>query len=244
MKILVIKFMHIGDVLLITPLLKNLAHYYKNSEIDVALNSGTEQMIYDNPSVNRVYIYQRELIRKQPLIKRLKMEIDFLREIKERRYDLVINLTSGDRGVFLSIFSNPKKIVSFPSKKKYLNRFISNKIEEPINFKHWVDINLLALKSLDKKPITKKVEIFWSSEVESFIKDKLKKSGVEKKRFIHFHPLSRWFFKCIDDKLSAEIIDFIQFKLNLRVVLTSSPEKNELQKIDSILNFLNLNPLI
>jgi heptosyltransferase-3 len=54
MKILILKFKTIGDVLLITPLISNLKQYYQNSAIDVAINYGTEQMLTGNLNVNQL----------------------------------------------------------------------------------------------------------------------------------------------------------------------------------------------
>jgi len=50
MKILLLKFRNIGDVLLITPLVSNLKAYYKDAQIDVAVNHHTEPMINLNPN--------------------------------------------------------------------------------------------------------------------------------------------------------------------------------------------------
>jgi heptosyltransferase-3 len=235
--------MHIGDVLLTTPLISNLAHYYPDAKIDFALNSGTEEMIENNPKINKIFIYEREKIKKSSFIKKIQREIAFLQEIRKEKYDIVINLTSSDRGIFLSIFSNSKKIISFPSKKSFLNKFISDPIKGTIQWKHWVDINLLALKTLNKNPVRKSVEIFWNDEVENNIKSILKNNNLNKNNFIHFHPLSRWFFKCIDDKLAAKIIDFIEKRMNLKVVLTAAPNHEELEKINNILRSTKTNPI-
>jgi len=243
MKILLIKFMHIGDVLLITPLIKNLAHYYPDAKIDVALNSGTEQMLCQNPNINSLCIYPREEIKKQSPINRLKMELDFIKKVRKQKYDLVINLTSGDRGIFLSMFSGAKEIVSFPSKKKYLNKFITKPIKDTIQWKHWVDINLLALKALDKKPVSKEVKLFWDKQIDKSIDEIMEGFNLKDKKFVHFHPLSRWFFKCIKDELSAKIIDFIEDDLRLKVVITSAPDKNELEKIENILKLTKSEPI-
>ena len=62
MKILVLKFRNIGDVLLVSPLLSNLKLHYANSSIDIAVNKGTEAMVENNPNINRVIIYDRERI--------------------------------------------------------------------------------------------------------------------------------------------------------------------------------------
>jgi heptosyltransferase-3 len=64
MKILLLKFRNIGDVLLITPLVSNLKAYYKDAQIDVAVNHHTDPMINLNPNINKVIIYERESVKR------------------------------------------------------------------------------------------------------------------------------------------------------------------------------------
>ena len=64
MKILIIKFRNIGDVLPMTPLVSNLKVYYKDAQIDVAVNHHTDPMINLNPNINKVIIYDRESVKR------------------------------------------------------------------------------------------------------------------------------------------------------------------------------------
>ena len=77
MKILILKFRNIGDVLLITPLISNLKAYYPEAQIDVAVNKGTESMISLNPNINRVIINDREFIKSLSPLNKLWKEIQF-----------------------------------------------------------------------------------------------------------------------------------------------------------------------
>ena len=243
MKILVIKFMHIGDVLLITPLLKNLKYYFPDAEIDVALNKGTEEMITENPNVGKIHTYDRVKIKSLSLFPRLTAEFDFAMEIRREEYDMVINLTSGDRGLLTAIFSGAKECVSFlSSKNTFLNRFVTRSLSR-LQLRHWVDINLDALRVLDKEPMEKKVEIFWQEDLDNSIDELLEKNTLKEKQFIHFHPVSRWLFRCIDDKIAAEIIDFCQETLHLPVVITAAPIAEEKQKVNDILKLCQTTPL-
>ena len=243
MKILVIKFMHIGDVLLITPLLKNLKHHFPDADIDVAVNKGTEEMVTENPNVRKIHIYDRAKIKNFSLFSRLKAEFDFAMEIRREKYDIVMNLTSGDRGLLTAIFSAPKQIVSFPSTKNhFLNRFITKPFFN-LQHRHWVDINLDAIRALGKEPVEKRVELFWKSDTDEKITSLLEENGLKGKSFIHFHPVSRWLFKCIDDQVSANIVDFCQDELGIAVVITAAPVPEERQKVDDILTLCRTKPL-
>ena len=77
MKILIMKFRNIGDVLLVTPLIKNLKLNYPDATIDVALNKGTEDMVTLNPNINEILIYNRDEIKSFGFIKRICKEIKF-----------------------------------------------------------------------------------------------------------------------------------------------------------------------
>ena len=77
MKILLLKFRNIGDVLLITPLVSNLKAYYKEAQIDVAVNRNTESMVILNPNINKVIIYERDLVKTSSLFIKIWKEIKF-----------------------------------------------------------------------------------------------------------------------------------------------------------------------
>jgi len=243
MKILVSKFMHIGDVLLITPLLENLKIHFPEAQIDVALNEGTEEMITGNPAVRKLHVFRRSSIKKLSLPKRMRAELAFAKTIREERYDLVINLTAGDRGLLLAAFSGAREIISHPSTHNpWLNRAIHRKLPT-LAHKHWVDINLDALRVLGIEPLEKRVRIFWDDEVDARIEKLIKKHRLLPKHFIHFHPLSRWFFKCIDDATCASIIDYCQDVLDLPVVITGAPDDQERSLVDQILTLTKRPPI-
>jgi len=243
LKILVIKFRNIGDVLLTTPLIRNLKRLYPDAIIDAAVNHGTEEMLTLNPDIENVFVYERDKIHNENIWNRLRMELGFAKEIRRQGYDIVINTTNGDRGISLAIFSGAKTIVSFPSKKNtLLNRFITHPLHYH-DLEHTIENNLLALQALGKKPLDMKVKIYWPEESEKKILDLLDSHGLNSGQFVHIHPVSRWLFKCIDDSLMAQIIDYCQSTLEIPVVLTSAPVAEELEKIDKILSHCRTSPL-
>ncbi len=237
-KILVMKFRNIGDVLLVTPLLSNLKRAYPKAKIDVALNKGTEDMITLNPNINDVIIYDREKIKSFKGIKRVWEEIKFGLNIRAKKYDMIINTTKGDRGTQLAFISKAKIKIGYKNSKNLLLKNIFDYEMPNQELRHTIETNLDVLRIL-KLPIQdKKVEIFWNKKDEKTV-DKY----IENKNFIHIHPVSRWLFKCIDDTTMAKIIDYCETKLNKKVVLTSAPIKQELDKINSILKICKTKPI-
>lgn len=232
------KFRNIGDVLLITPLISNLKYNFPDATIDIALNKGTEEMITLNPNVNEVIIYDREKIKVLSFIKKFYSEIKFGLFIRKKQYDLIINTTKGERGTQLALISGAKTKIGYKSKNIFFKK-VFNFIIPPQLSRHVVESNLDVLRTLGLPINDKKVEIFWDKKDEIQV-DKL----VGYKNFIHIHPVSRWLFKCVDDKTIAKIIDYCEITLKNKVVLTCAPLKQELDKIQSILSHCQSQPMI
>ncbi|MDA7441019.1 putative lipopolysaccharide heptosyltransferase III [Candidatus Pseudothioglobus singularis] len=237
MKILLLKFRNIGDVLLITPLISNLKSYYPESKIDIAVNVGTEAMLTFNPNINKVITYERDFVKGLSFFIRLYEEIKFTCQFRKENYDIVINLTEGDRGSQITWLSGALVRIGYKNNWFFKDIYTHLLLEQ--GFEHTVETNLNPLKKLDIPIKDKKVEIFWSKDDETHVQKELNNIN----DFIHIHPVSRWLFKCIADNTMAQIIDFCELKLGSKVILTASSEKFELDKVDKILNYCKSKPI-
>lgn len=234
MKILIIKFRHIGDVLLTTPLISNLKHYYPQAKIDILVNKGTEAMVTQNPNLNQTIAYDKQSMKVGGIFSRIKNEVKFALNLRANNYDMVIQTTSGDRGLILSLVINPKILVAYPGGHWYLNYQITHKLP-PYNC-HIVDANLDALRALGHEPKDKKVKIFFDDFSNKFID--------LPKIFVHIHAMSRWMFKCVDDDLMANLIDFIELELGTRTILTTDKSEVEVARLKSILKRCKSTPIV
>ena len=234
-KILVMKFRNIGDVLLTTPLISNLKHYFPDAQIDFALNKGCEAMIEGNPNIDKIHIYDRESVKNEGFFKKLWLELKFIRAIKKEKYDIAVQTTTGDRGIIIAKYAKAKKIVGFEGKNKAINKFITHKAPKISGIRHTVDRNLDVLKALSLEPVSKKVEIFFDENLANDLN--------LPEIFVHFHLTSRWMFKCVKDEIMAELIDFCENELGVKVALTADKNEAEMQKIADVLSLCKSNPL-
>lgn len=234
MKILVLIFRNIGDVLLVTPLLENLKTHYPNALIDIAVNKGTEAMVQQHPSLHSIITYYRTFIKNLSLWKRLKAELEFAWKLRTRNYDIVINLTKGDRGAQLAFISNAPIRIGYRPKSKLFCRAFTHLLPSQ-GMRHTLLCNLDPLLVLGLPIVTHKTSITWSDKEADTTKDY--------SNFIHIHPVSRWLFKCIDDMTMAQIIDFCQKELHTTVILTASPDEMEMKKIETILSLCHTSPI-
>ena len=246
MKILIMKFRNIGDVLLTTPLIENIKYYFPESDIDFALNIGCEEMISGNPSINNIIIYDRLRIKKLGIFARLNEEIKFTRNIRSKNYDIVINLTEGDRGAQLTYLSGAKLKLGFPARKGILSKIgVYDKIGDDSEWQqmlqHTVEKDLQFINLLGKEVFLSDVCIHWSQDIDLEIDKILSENHVE--NFVHIHPVSRWMFKCWEADRMAKIIDYFEEEKNIKVLITGSSVKKEVDWIDQIIALCNTNPI-
>ena len=229
MKILIIKFREIGDVLLATPLIKNLKLFYPDATIDLAINAITKDMVTENPNINQLFLYDRKKIKGKNIFLKIFYEYKFIREILTNRYDLVINLTEGDRGAIISRLSHAKTRLGMDPKYKFLSflKPYTNSFKYHSQ-SHAVERDLSFLTLLDLIPKTKKVELYFDHPTDKKISDILIQNKIQK--FVIIHPVSRLMFKAWDDKKFAQTIDYIEQEKEYKVIVTASPDKKELQK--------------
>jgi heptosyltransferase-3 len=239
MKILILKVQTIGDTLLTTPLIRNLKEHYTDAIIDVMVNEGTEHMLTLNANTNQVIEYKRESYRSLSKLQRLSKNIQFLKNIRRSHYDLVIDLDEGDRGAFITLVSGAKtKVGSSTISSQFLRSAYTHLFPRRDN-RHTVEINLDSLKLLNIPIIDKQVEIFWSQEDDKFVAKKL--SGI--KQFIHIHPFSKGWFKDVNIQTTAQIIDYCEQELSVKVVITAAPVQRELDKLDNTLKLCQSKPI-
>ena len=235
MKILVIKFRHIGDVLLTTPFVRNLRLRYPEAEIDIAINDDCRAIYRDNRDINSLFIYPRKDIKESNLFRKIVSELNFLKKVTAKNYDMVFNLTEGDRGALYSLLSKADVRVGVEGKNSFIKRFKPYTVSSPMPKKmHTVEKNLHYLSLTDIPVADKRVYMTHSEADEEKMGTLLKSKNID--RFIHIHPVSRWLFKCWSSEGFAEVIDYIQDIHSIPVVITAAPDSKERERVDKIIS--------
>jgi heptosyltransferase-3 len=242
-KILVIKCRHLGDTLLTTPVFYNLKKEF-TAIVDAFIYKDSLDVLKDNPYIDDILTYDRD-IKKLSLIKKLKKEFDIIKKIRNRGYDLIINLTEGDRGAIYALFSKAKYKVGIDPEKSgfYKKRKVySHLVKIPKKPRHSIEKNLDALRRIgifpkieDRKPI-----FVITKNDEKKAEEILKWNKLKKDEYILIHPTSRWRFKCYNkfDLLIDELL-----KKNEKVVVVSGSDDYEKKMVKDIIkdkNVINL----
>ena len=243
-KILVIKLRHIGDVLLTVPVFRALRETFPGAHISALVNSGTEEVLAGNPLIDDIIVYDRN-IKKLPLHKRLAREISFLRAVRARGFDLAVDLTSGDRAALIAVASGARCRIAydpegggFPGKRFAYTHLATKEVDPP----HMVLQNLKVVGQFGISAGNTEVDFHIPDYARQYVSQVLKQHSISYSDIIvHFHPTSRWLFKCWNDKFMAGVINRLLDE-KVTVVLTASPSKREMKKAGKIAALLKESP--
>lgn len=234
-KVLVIKLRHLGDVLLTTPIFCNLKKYFTDVAVDAFIYEDSYEILKNNPHVDEIITYDRN-IKNLSFFKRLKSEINILKKIRKRKYDLVINLTEGDRGAVIALFSKARYKIGFdPEKKGFFKKekIYSHIIKNVKTKRHTVEKNLDALRRIGIFPQKEDKKLFFkiSSQAEKNIRLLLEQNNIILNDYILIHPTTRWRFKCWDK--FDQLIQYFH-KKNKKIIVVSGKASYEVDMVKEI----------
>ncbi len=235
-KILVIKLRHIGDVLLTVPTLRALRETFPAADISVLVNAGTEGVLDGNPLVDEILTLDRGIKRLPPLTRYVR-EMNSLGQIRKKRFDMTVDLTGGDRAAILSFTSGARYRMGWKDAGGFAGkRYLYTHLSVPGSARHMVLQNLDVVRSFGIETKDLSVSIHISEAARLFAKKSLRKHTVTgNSAIVHVHPTSRWLFKCWKDEHMAEIIEWLASQ-GATIIVTSSPDKRELEKTRKILS--------
>ena len=205
MKILVVRFSSIGDIVLTTPLLRAIKAQRADLELHYLTKKSYASLLDENPHIDRLYAFDKDIREVIP-------------QLKAERYDLIIDLHKNIRTLRLK-FALKRPSSSFSKlnvKKWWLVNFKKDKLPNV----HVVDRYYAAISPLNIVPDHLPGEVFISEKNQIDTKAKF---GVEPKSYITVAIGAQFSTKRMPEKLIAEIID----QMKLSVLIVGGPEDLE-----------------
>lgn len=236
-RVLVIKLRHHGDVLLTSPVFTALKNNLPQVEADALVYQDTQEMLTLHPAIQRVFTIDRNW-KKLNLGNRIKYELNLLKELRNRRYDLIVHLTEHPRGAWLTRWLAPRYSIAgeFSHRRGALwCSSFSHIYRQPVTPRHTVEQHLDALRRLGiyPGPEERRLVLIPGQDAEACIDRLLEQHGLSKKQFIHLHPTSRWSFKAWRDDYYAGLINAL-YEAGEQVVITAAPREKEMATVRRI----------
>jgi heptosyltransferase-3 len=229
--ILVIKLKQPGDVLVSTPVLAALKEAWPQARVTYLVPRGTEEMVGGHPLLDNLLVVDRQ----QDTWSR---SWRLLQNLWGANFDLVLELSGGDRGAFFTLATRAPERLGFErpgqpfwQRQGTFTRLLSR---PPVRM-HMVEQNLEAVRALGVEPQNPRLQFFWDEQVEARVAKKLEALGLRSRDFAVLHPGAGWRFKCWTPAGYARVIECIQEGWRLPIVLTASRVPHEQELIQEIL---------
>nr|HPG59906.1 glycosyltransferase family 9 protein [Candidatus Wallbacteria bacterium] len=130
MKVLLIRLRSIGDIIQCTPAFAAAREILKNSSIDLMVDERFADLVIENPSIDGFLLYNNQ---GEGFLQKLKYDLRFLKIIRNRRYDMVIDFHGIPKTAWLSYLSGAKIRLGY----NYAGRghLYTHRLEPPQKFK-------------------------------------------------------------------------------------------------------------
>lgn len=246
-KILVAKLRLQGDVLLTAPLFYHLKEALPEVEITALIYEETFPMLSGHHAVAHYLLYDKGW-KKLGIWKRLWKELSLFWKIRQEKFDLVINLTEGDRGALAAFVSGAPLRVGFdPGKSGFLGKrkIYTHLVRMCGTPRHTVEKNLDILRALGIFPksnqsnLTLQIPSSAREKVERF----LQKEGISTHNYILIHPFASHRFKCASLALIGRLIQRLH-SLGKKVILSCGPSLREQEELEQILKKVPKNAVV
>lgn len=242
-RVLVIKLRHHGDVLLATPVIHALARVLPGAIVDVYVNRETLPMLDGHPNIDGYHLLDRG-VRKRGRFAAWREEWRLLRAIRSARYDLVLNLTDGDRGRYAAMASGAPIRVGYARRDGPVRGY-THLVKRPLTPRHVVEQNLDALRRIGIVPDSADLPLHLAipDAARLAVRARLAAAGLAPRGFFLLHPASRWLFKCWPEDKVADLARRIA-QAGWPVVLTGAPDARESQMVARIRHLIAPVPVL
>jgi len=231
-RILIIKPSSFGDVIHTLPVLNGLRQRFGDAHISWLVSTACSELLKGHPALDEIIPFDRKHYGRIGRSWRATLDfIRFVRELRERKFDLVLDLQGLFRSGFLTWASGASKRMGFAATRECAGIFYTDRVVLPDKDMHAVDRNYLFGKLLgfDDVPIAFDLPI--QPQARDVVARKLADGGVKTNEpYALIAPGTRWETKRWPTEFFAQVADAIQSEHGLAVVLVGAPDEVDVAK--------------
>jgi heptosyltransferase-2 len=228
-KILVIRLDRIGDMVMTTPIFRALKEKWPDAQITALTNPVNQNIVINNPFVDYILVYDRGNMHKS-----ISNRLIFLRSIRERDFDLVIDpyLDYELKTSFITHFIGKRFRLGFEFAGReifYNIRYNPNMFTASSEKRHMIDYYLDLVTCLGIEAKQREPEIFLNTGEKENAYKLLEKAGVNpESKIIGIHPGGNYQSQRWPIKRFAAISDHLITNYDVKVVLFAGQAEKQL----------------
>lgn len=233
--ILLVQLGDIGDVVLTTPSIRAIKEKYPGAFVSVMVRKPFGGLLAADPHLHEVV--EAGKVRGNPL-KAFAGQASLVRRIRKARYDLVIDLRTGDRGAVMSFLTGARTRVGVHCKKPVwrnllFTRTVRDLMPAPLPVHPGADQSLRILRAIGIETKDSMPRLYFSQNDLARARTLVSESGLPRgTRLITINPFSRWKYKEWPGRKWGEVIDELWGNCRVPSVLVGSKDESpEAEKI-------------
>jgi len=185
-RILIVKLSSIGDVVHSLPTLKALRDAYPQAYIAWVVEEKSKDIITDNPLLDEVIIFEKERWKKELFktkgTKESLLDVyNFAKTLREKKFDVAIDLQGLLRSSLIAYFSGAKIRVGYRDSGEMSHIFYNLKVDSNESGIHAVDRHLYIAKFLGANINNVEFPLWISKEERNFAKKVLSEHNISRK---------------------------------------------------------------
>ncbi len=181
LKILLIMFRRIGDILLTTPVASELKRIISGARIYFLVERQFYDVLSLNPDIDEILFLEKKLIDEFNLLKRLRNE----------RFDLIFDFQSNPRSALLTLLSGAGKTYGYYFKFRLRNKFYDYTLRRDSNPVYAVEHKFNLLRMVGINPENYRTHFYFTEDDRIYAEKVLAELGIKGKRFAIFSTTSR-----------------------------------------------------
>ncbi|MBI4389493.1 MAG: lipopolysaccharide heptosyltransferase I [Nitrospinae bacterium] len=233
-KFLIVKLSSLGDVVHGLPFLRTLRVNFPAAHIAWAVEEKCKDVLYQNPDLDELIVVRSKKWRKDLGRQSLGELLDFVRLLRQRRFDAVFDLQGLIKSGLIAFLSRAPLRVGFHPRdcRERLNAWFTNrKGAFAGKGRHVVDKNLSLLNAVGARSFVKEFPLAVPAEAEAYIADYFKNNpDLAAGPLAAVNPGAGFQTKRWDLKRFAQLADRIAGELGCNVLLTWGPGEEDLVK--------------
>lgn len=228
--VLLIQLGDIGDVVLTTPTIRAVREAYPEARVSILTRKPFGSLLLADPSLHEVV----ETARIRGFTLHVLREYGkLIHRLRSARYDLVIDLRTGDRGAILSFLTGaPIRMGLSAGVKKqfwhsiFFTKILRNLTVAPPPAHPGADQSLRIVRGIGINTTDTMPRLSVSPHDQAHARMLLEECGLAPETpWVTINPFSRWKYKEWDNKKWGEVIDWLWEAHRIPVVLIGSPEE-------------------
>ena len=218
--VLIIKLRYIGDVLLATLTARAIKSARPEVRVTMLVTRGTEDVLFGNPDIDEVLILDKDSLAAQ---------WQLISGLRRRRFDIVLDLTDGDRAAFLSWISGAPIRIGFNDGHRWQGRFYTQVVRFERGVQHRIDRDLEALKLVSIQAGSQDPQLWLTPEEEHSTDQLLDQLGIQRSLpIVILQPGARYWFKAWPPERFAELADRLASQYGCQVLIGGTRQEGDL----------------